>query len=277
MAYVTLRLKKGIRRDFNRSDKQTLTDTIDIVIPTIGKDLPVFRLYIAHLRANLTHTIGNIYVVSSAHEEALQAYCQEQGLVFIDETTVLGYGKDHISYQVHGHNRSGWLFQQLLKLSGDTFVTSTKYIIIDSDTLIVRPLSFMESGRGVFFESNEWNEPYFIAVESLFGFRAPHPLSLTSHMMIFDVARLQEMKAAIEARHQVRWDEAYITCCDKTNPSGISDYETYAQWMIQTHPNEVYTTPFYNASLGRKAFFEKKLTGDTFANHAHSLSLHSYN
>jgi hypothetical protein len=47
--------------------------------------------------------------------------------------------------------------------------------------------------------------------------------------------------------------------------------------MIQTHPNEVYTTPFYNASLGRKAFFEKKLTGDTFANHAHSLSLHSYN
>ena len=275
-AYTILRLKKIFQYDFSRS-KTLSSEYIDIVIPTIGKDLPVFKLYIQYLRKNILHPIGNIYVVSATSELTLQEYCREEGLIFIDETSVLGYGKNHITYHSNGHNRSGWLFQQLLKLSGEVFVTHKKYIIVDSDTLIVRPLSFLQNEKSVFFESREWNQPYFVAIKTLFGFTAPHPYSLTSHMMIFDTDRLREMKAEIEVKHTISWDKAYIASCDTSKPSGISDYETYAQWMIKRHPDEVYTTPFYNASLSRKAFFEGQISPEDFQHRAHSLSLHSYN
>ncbi len=275
-AYFNLRVRKLLRVHF-RITASASTETVDVVIPTIGKDFELFDTYIAYLKKNLRAPIGNIYVVSSASETALIEYCAKHNLQFIDERSVLGYGKEKITYIANGINRSGWLFQQLLKLSGDVFVQSKKYVIVDSDTLLIAPHYFIENDKTVFFENREWNEPYFESFEKLFGIKAPHALSLTSHMMLFDVERLREMKAMIVKRHNTTWDMAYITCCDKRNPSGISDYETYAQWQLAYHPQEVRCVPFYNASIKRSVFAANPQKIKSIAKRAQSLSVHSYN
>jgi glycosyltransferase involved in cell wall biosynthesis len=275
-AYIGLRLRKIFRVHFVVT-APIPHETIDIVIPTIGKDFELFGTYIDYLKKNLCAPIGKIYVVSHESEAALIAYCSEHNLHFVDERSVLGYGKEKITYVANGINRSGWLFQQLLKLSGDVFVESQKYVIVDSDTLLVQPHYFIENGKTVFFENREWNETYFKSFKKLFGITAPHPLSLTSHMMLFDVARLREMKDMIVKTHNTSWDQAYIACCDISDPSGISDYETYAQWMIAYHPAEVTCVPFYNMSLTRRAFSDSQNTFAQMKKRAQSLSVHSYN
>ncbi len=275
-SYIKLRLKKIIKYKFNSTPRPTDT-MVDILIPTIGKDFPLLESYIKQIKENICEKIGTIYIIAPTTEKNLISFCERNNIKFVDEKSVLGYGKDAINYTFNGINRSGWLFQQLLKLSGDKFIQNKKYIIIDSDTLLLNPHHFLENGKYVFFENSEWNEPYFKSFQNLFGYTAPHKLSLTSHMMIFDVDKLDEMKKEIETKHKMSWDKAYIKCCDFSAPSGISDYDTYAQWMIRNHPNEVLLKPFYNRSMSRSNFENFPLLKEKIRKSATSLSFHSYN
>ena len=276
--YLLLRYKKLLKLDFDiKYEPKERLEKIDIVIPTTGKDFVLFDTYLKYLKSNLCHDIENIYVVAPAHEKKLIDYCSHNNLVFIDETQVLGYGKSFIDYNYNGINRSGWLFQQLLKLSGDKFVKNHKYIIVDSDTLLIHKHQFYNEERYVFFENTEWNEPYFRSFNKLFGYEAPHRLSLTSHMMIFDTKMLEQMKKEIENKHNMSWDKAYTNFCDKTVPSGISDYDTYAQWLTYNHPDKVIMKPFYNKSMKRTYFFDNKIDMLALGKKVRTLSLHSYN
>ncbi len=274
--YLLLRCKKIIWYRFHTSAVET-NERIDIVIPTIGKDFYLLHAYIDSIRKNLRHTIGTMYIVAPGGDSRLLTFCQEQQIVFIDETTVLGYGKEKISYTFGSLNRAGWLFQQLLKLSGDKITSSKKYIIIDSDTLLMNAYTFIEDGKYIFYENTEWNAAYFSTFQKIFGYPAPHRLSLTSHMMIFDHDMLREMKAEIEAKHNMSWDEAYITFCDRQTPSGISDYETYGQWVSNTYPEKVQFWPFYNIALSRKTDTDNTALLDSVAQKTRTVSFHSYN
>jgi len=277
-SYLILRCKKILKYDFNlECSKNNKQEMIDVVIPTIGKDFVLFNIYLQYLKTNICDNIENIYVVAPANEEKLIEYCTQNNLIFIDETKVLGYGKNVIKYTHKEFDRSGWLFQQLLKLSGEKIVKNNKYIIVDSDTLLIHKHQFLDNERSVFFQSTEWNEPYFRSFKNLFGYEAPHHLSLTSHMMIFDTSMLKEMKKEIEEKHHVSWDKAYINVCDKTVASGISDYDTYAQWMIYNYPDKVYLKPFYNKSLNRNDFNMCDLPKNKFGGECNTISLHSYN
>lgn len=276
IAYMRLRIQKLLNKNF--ATIGTLERLpVDIVIPTISKDFVLLSEYLHHIRENVNATIGTIYVVAADNNNSLQRYCDENNLTFIDEKLVLGYGKEAIEYTVNGVNRSGWLFQQLLKLSGESFVKNEHYLIVDADTLLIKPHSFYENGKVVFFENTEWHEPYFSAFKKLFGYDARHPLSLTSHMMLFSVTKLRLMKAEIEKRHATSWDKAYLSACDRNVNSGISDYDTYAQWVLYNFPTETITKPFYNLSFSRKKFGDLGILKKMYARDATSFSFHSYN
>ena len=73
------------------------------------------------------------------------------------------------------------------------------------------------------------------------------------------------------------WDKAYTNFCDKTVPSGISDYDTYAQWLTYNHPDKVIMKPFYNKSMKRTYFFDNKIDMLALGKKVRTLSLHSYN
>jgi hypothetical protein len=216
--------------------------------------------------------------VAPTTDAALAEFAHTHQATLIDERSVLGYGKEKIEYFVGGLDRRGWLFQQLLKLSGDQFVTATEYIIVDSDTILTQPYRFHTSeGKTILYETTEWHAPYFCAFKQLFGYNAPHHLSLTSHMMLFSVARLSTMKAELQARHERPWDEVYRLTCDTSINSGISDYDTYGQWLLKRFPEDTVTIPLYNHSLPRHRFDTlSDLEAKTKQDYT-SLSFHSYN
>jgi hypothetical protein len=277
-AYAGLRYRKWRRAGFAAHGGPQQGPLVDIVIPTIGKDQRLLQAYLDRLRSHLYENIGTVFIVAPTTDTTLHDFARENHATLIDERTVLGYGKEKIEYYVGGLDRRGWLFQQLLKLSGDQFVTASEYIIVDSDTLLTQPYRFHTSdGKTILFESTEWHPPYFEAFKKLFGYDAPHPLSLTSHMMLFSCERLALMKAEIRARHGLPWDEAYRTACDTTNNSGISDYDTYGQWLLKNFPEDTITLPLYNQSFARHRFGNLLDLEAATKNRYTSLSFHSYN
>ncbi|MBI5078290.1 MAG: glycosyltransferase family 2 protein [Candidatus Yonathbacteria bacterium] len=274
-AFLFLKIRKVFKVEFNEIDLHTQSEIIDVVIPTVSKDYTLVGEVIESIKENLKHKISNFYIVSQKNKEMLE-FCEKHNYVFVDEVSVLGYGKDFINYVVNGKDRSGWIFQQLLKLSGDIFVTQKKYFILDSDTILIKPHSFIKNGKDVFLQSEEWHDQYFRAFKKLFGYSSNNTLSYTAHMMIFDCERLKEMKKRIGDLHGATWDKVYLSTIDQKEPSCVSDYDTYANWMKRNYPSEICFTPFYNTALPREKLLPLSALTKQYANKYKSISFHHY-
>jgi hypothetical protein len=271
--YLLLLGKQLLGRQF--SDKrETNAQKIDVLIPTATKDLPLLKDVVVSLK-NINHPLNKIYIVSPETEE-LKRFCQENSLVFVNELDVLPYDKGQIEYRVKGQDRSGWIYQQLLKLSGDKIVEQENYFVLDADTLLINNINLIENGRFVFFQNKEWNEPYFATFKKLFGYPTTNKLSFTSHMMIFNKKMLQEMKNEIEEKHGQNWDKVYISMADPEEASCISDYDNYANWVLIHHPSLVKQKPLYNKGLSRSKLLSLDDLEKIYGPHYKTISFHSY-
>lgn len=267
-----LYLKKMMKLDFN--DYRPTPDAIDVVVPTIAKDLAVLETSLTSLR-NLAQPINQVFIVSRPEEGILQ-FCQAHNYHFINEVTVLGYTKDEIKYTVGGQNRSGWIYQQLLKLGADAFVQKDNYLVLDSDTVLVAPHSFISDHRYVLQANTDWHQPYLETFKKLFGINPANHLSSVCHMMLFNTRRVREMRQQIERVSGKKWDRAIIDALDLNQASSFSEYETYANWLAIHYPQEIKRVPFYNQTLERRHLMSLAELEQKYGKKLKSVSFHSY-
>ena len=141
---------------------------VDIVIPLVEKDLRIFPLCLEGVRRNVTHKIKDIYIVAPEDPQIID-FCKKQQLTFINEESVFGYKPSALNLITEdGTNRSGWLFQQFIKLSGK-IGTCRYYLCIDADHIPIRPHTFMtDKGETVFYMSKEKHQPYYDLIKKCF-------------------------------------------------------------------------------------------------------------
>lgn len=272
-SFILLLFKELLKISF--TDKKVNDgQEIDILIPTATKDLSLLQDVISSLR-HINQTINKIYIVSPETENLIN-FCQENGYNFVNEIDALSYGKDKINYKVNGVDRSGWIYQQLLKLSGDKIIEKDNYFVLDADTLLVNNINLIEDGKFVFFQNKEWNQPYFETFRKIFGYSTINKLSFTSHMMIFNKKMLDEMKTEIEKKHGKSWDQVYISMADPKEASCISDYDNYANWVLIHHPDLVKQKPLYNKGLSRSKLLSLNQLEMVYGPNYKTISFHSY-
>ncbi len=223
---------------------------IDVLIPSIDKDYDMLPYMIDGIRSCIQHPICQILIVAP-ESAAIKSICADHDAAFVNEATVLPIRKNDIDYCVQGLDRSGWLFQQFLKLSGDKLCQQRHYLVVDSDTVFIRPQSFERQGKTILSCNYEYYRPYFTIYRKLLNESTDLPLSLTSHHMLFDQVRLQALKHRIEAVNKCTWYEAIIKHLDKNEKSAHSDYETYGQFVYKHYREEVLLEYWANLSLPR--------------------------
>lgn len=249
---------------------------IDIVIPTITKDFDTLRTVTTQLKKNLQNKIKNIYIVSINKDEVIN-FCKENGFIFVNENDVLNYSKQKIDYKVSEIDRSGWLFQQLIKLNADSFVECDDYLVIDSDTVLINKHNFKdECGRYIFQMSEEWHVPYRKTFEKIFGYNPISKLSFVSHMMIFNKKILGEMKSELEKIHNKKWDEVIIENIDNSEMSYFSEFETYGNFIKENYPEFIKQVPFYNLSIDKGRIVDFENLSNQFKEKYNSISFHDY-
>ncbi|MDD3036330.1 DUF6492 family protein [Bacteroides sp.] len=221
-------------------------EPIDVVIPVIEKDLRILPLCLEAMKRFVTNRIQAIYLVSPDNE-VVKAFCREHGLVFVDEATVLGYGVRDIHYILSdGSDRSGWIFQQLLKLSGKIGI-SPYFLVIDADHILLRPHTFLtKEGKTVFYRSREYHAPYYEAIWKLLGWNKYPLLSYVAHKMLFSREMLETMKQEIHIHTGKTWDQAVLSILDVNQLSCFSEYETYGNYYPTS---DAVTRLFRNKSL----------------------------
>ncbi|QUL53147.1 hypothetical protein KDC22_22340 [Paenibacillus tritici] len=247
--------------------------SIDILIPAIEKDLATLPYVIDSLRRYVQHPISNIYIVSP-NNSRIRQLCSRKSCVFVNETTVLPFTKKAIRYSSTRWNRSGWLYQQLLKMNGDHICREKYFLVVDADTVLIRPHRFRSGGKSIFYCRN-WSQPeYFRTYRKLLGAAASAPKSCVTHYMLFESAKLASLKRTIEARHGMSWHAAIIRSINKKRQFGFSEFETYANYVYSGNRTAVLLKNAKNKSLKIPAGSLTQSQIQKYAGSYRSLSFH---
>jgi hypothetical protein len=221
---------------------------IDILIPAIEKDLVTLPYVIDAVRKHVKHPIGHIYIVAPKRSKMVEL-CSRKGCTFVDENSVLPITKQNIHYQSNKWELSGWLFQQLLKLSGDRICKAKYFLAIDADTLLIRPHIFTKGTRSVFYCRN-WSQPeYFRTYRRLLERNPTSRVSFVTHYMLFNRSKLAQLKQTIRSKHHTSWYSAIIRSMDKTRKYAFSEFETYGNYVYSTNRNGVIIRSALNKSV----------------------------
>lgn len=210
-------------------------EPIDVVIPATHKDLHILPLCIEGVRRQVPHPVSQIYIVAPPVDE-VQRFCDTHGLQFVDESSVLGFGPRDLNLQItyadgHTRDRSGWLFQQLIKLSG-LVGTCRHYLCIDSDHVLIRPHVFLtDDGRTVFYMSYEEHRPYYDNIHRLLPDLPLDTLSYVDHKMLFDKTQIHQLHAALTQRSGKPWIDTVTDGYDRHMEAGFSEFELYGNFV----------------------------------------------
>ncbi|NHN32079.1 DUF6492 family protein [Paenibacillus agricola] len=253
--------------------KRQSRTAIDVLIPAIDKDLTTLPLVIDSVRKFVRHPIGQILIVAP-NSPRIKSLCVRKNCRFINENTVLPITKAHIHYSSKKWDRSGWLFQQLLKMGGSKFISKKFYLVIDADTVLIRPHRFRSGNKQIFYCRN-WSQPeYFTTYRKLLGTKAPRPSSFVTHYMLFEKSKLSKLKKKIASKHGTSWHSAIIRKINKTKQFAFSEYETYGNFLYAKNPKRVILKKALNKSLSMNARGLPKSKVAKLARKYRSLSFH---
>ncbi len=224
--------------DINSDTACSSSLPIDIVIPVAEKDAMVLPLVVQSIKAFVRHPINKFYVISP-HVEEVGPYLESHQIEYFTDEEILDRPTSFFDFKFNGVDRSGWLKQQFIKLAGDRFCEMEHYLVVDSDTVFVRPLVFFHRDRYVMHVSKAYHRPYYELFSRLLGYRRISSLSFISHHMLFNKTLVREMKKDIAAHTGLEWDEAVMKYLSHDTVSPFSEYETYGNYLFNKYPKRI--------------------------------------
>lgn len=247
-------------------------EEIDVVIPIISKDLAVLPLCIEGVRRCVLHNIKDIYIVAPDVQE-IRTFCNDKNLKFVDERSVFGYSPMELGLiTTCGDNRSGWLFQQFVKLSG-TIGTCRYFLCIDADHILIRPHVFLtDKHQTVFYMSYEKHQPYYVLLKRILPDISLSSLSYVDHKMLFDKQLLAKLHKAISENNGGRsWQNVILDFIDRSEVSGFSEFETYGNFVM----NKI-LRPWKQKRLQYNKITDYETLRKKFSSHRWSLTFPEY-
>ncbi len=225
--------------------------SMDVIIPVHEKDLKVGLFAIRAIKFFSLNLVKHVYVVGNAKlKDKLP-----KNVVFVDELQLGLPNKFDLNYiDSTGLNRSGWLFQQFIKLSADRISSSEFIFILDADTIFLQPVLWIDKrGRSLLFYSDEYHLPYGEFITRVFPDWIRYPLSFVSHQILFRRDFLIDVKSQIEVKFNQPIYSVILDNCDLKEMSCFSEYELIGNYLVHHQKNNVVIKHWKNIALPMKS------------------------
>lgn len=241
---VSLGCSLLISREINwKKVKYNFTlESIDVVIPVHRKDLPVLEMCIEGVKRNVKN-VRRIIVISEEHFTHNAEWFDERDFPFTKEMIAIeifkGNKNQAMQFVRHPDTRIGWIFKQIVCLYVPLVIpdVSSNVLILDSDTIFFKPVSFQdEEGNPFFNPGTENHRPYFEhGARLLPGFRrvmSNH--SGISHHMLFQRDVIIDLLANIMEYHELEPWVAIARTIDLNHiyKSCMAEYEIYFNYLF---------------------------------------------
>ena len=239
---------------------------IDVIIPVIEKDAETLVLTIDSVRGNILQPIANIYLIAP-ESIILRKIAQEKNCVFVLEDTVLPTFSNNT-------NRKGWIKQQYLKLNADKVGACEHFLIIDADTILIRPQIFATENKEVLNILHDYWLDRKQMVKIALGFDKFHNVDFTSHHMLICKTKLKALKQHLQNLHGLPWQDALDTL---NIPEGsFSEYELYGNFVTQRFENDIELVLGSNALFPRNGLSNINYAREYLSCKYKSMTMHSF-
>lgn len=148
--------------------------------------------------------------------------------------------------------RHHWYYQQLIKLKFVASSSADYVLLMDGDTVPLRPFPTVRGGRAPLLYATQTSAPAYFAKDGLlpYGYAAStsrlvgiapdRNRSFVTQWQLWSPAVVREMLAAIERRHRTSSFRAILDSVPPGNEDmGFSEYTLYAEYAIKHHPSEI--------------------------------------
>ena len=139
-------------------------------------------------------------------------------------------------------NRTNWYEQQFIKMAYSRICKKKYYLVLDLDTIPIRPIKMFKNNIPFFDMKTEHHKPYFKTLKRLFPDLHFYNQSYISEHMMIKVRLMKKLLNDIEMNKnipgKVFW-EKILMCIDikDIKYSGFSEFETYGTYVDNKFPN----------------------------------------
>jgi hypothetical protein len=197
---------------------------ITVVVPVVDKDAPVLVHSLRSIREMIRHDLVEIWVVAP-ESAVIREIAKSQKCEFVHEDAILPRPASELKCR-------GWVLQQFIKLSAAKSVTTPNYLVVDADTVFLRPQSFFKGGKSVIRYSDQYELLYKRSLELVLDTSRRFPVSFVTHHMLFNAEFVQALLILIERKFDCPWWEAILKEVDYGHLISFSEYELYGHFVI---------------------------------------------
>jgi hypothetical protein len=215
----------------------------DIVVIYGIKDNLTICHCIEYIKKNVINK-RNIYVVAQDVNDKVFLNEIFKDCIIVSEKENFIFTISDVNKYIQKLSRNGWYLQQLLKLYVSYAIKDMldDYVVIDSDTIFLKPIIFKIDNKYMFNVSSEYHIPYFehmLRMNNDFKKVIPN-ISGISHHMIFNRNIVREMFLYCGCDIDTFWIK-FLQCVDDKNKgeSGASEYEMYFNFMLRYHSDKI--------------------------------------
>jgi hypothetical protein len=255
---------------------------IEILFVSTRKDFEVLPFAVNYaMKATSQHELVGVYiVVPESDVELCQSIFLDTNVNIISENQYIS-DDEFKSISQRFSKRSGWVIQQILKVRFVGNSKSAGVLIVDSDTLLLRPrFWFSLDGSQSLMPTWEYHTPYYVFLNKV-GISSLRPkYTFVSHHMLMQPEILRKALAAANWNSDSDLIEAILRDSNENEDSPFCiEYELYAQYLIRSHIEKVKLDKWCNIGISRKKLPAVELKQATMLNKYEgyfSISLHSY-
>lgn len=249
---------------------------VDVVIACVEKDLPILKFCVQAARLFVEDGVDRIFVVCPP-SEAIEAVARAQGCEVVHESDVIALKRQDVHCVVQGVDRSGWIYKQIVNLAADGISSREHILILDADTVLIRPHRFLFHDKVTYFVSDELHPAYYEAYRKLLKMPWRFPLSFVSHYMLFERRRLESLRAAITRENGCAWYDAILDVGrTATDPSFFAEYETYGNYCLFHYPDDILIQYWNNLAMSRGLLGDINRMIQRFQHSHRAISFHDY-
>ncbi|NGM63269.1 hypothetical protein G5B30_15275 [Sphingobacterium sp. SGG-5] len=221
----------------------------DIVICVGEQHLDIVQTSILYIKKYLTPQ-KIIVITNKKHFHRFDNLTKNlNNLLFVDENTLNPYITfntiaEIIEKKTASTDRTGWYFQQFLKMEICKIVSSDHYLIWDADTIPLSHIYFFEKAMSKVLvqPSNEYHIPYFNTLKKILNIEKSCTNSFISeHFMVSKEIMLSLIKKLEGRNNTLHWSQYILSQIDIKDLllSGFSEYETYGNYILQYFPDTI--------------------------------------
>lgn len=210
---------------------------IDALVPCAEKDLPTLPLVIASIHSASVNPVDRVVVVVRRDllqraRAAMDAECD-----LVAEEDLLDEATRNLVDSIVPADRRGWVVQQLAKFEVVASSPREGVLVVDADTVMLRPRTWLTDSRQLLVPVHEFHSPYEQHFQRFFGrTERAATVSWVAHHQLMRPPTVRAMFGLAKNERSRRLGE-WVAAADFSQPSALSEYHTYGRWLETRAPD----------------------------------------